>query len=53
MTSKRRQRAHTRGMVLVTALLMLIVVTILALAMFRSFGLDEKIAGTCARSSVP
>jgi type IV pilus assembly protein PilX len=32
-------------MVLVTALLMLIVVTILALAMFRSFGLDEKIAG--------
>jgi type IV pilus assembly protein PilX len=33
------------GMVLVTALLMLIVVTILALAMFRSFGLDEKIAG--------
>jgi type IV pilus assembly protein PilX len=45
MTSKRRQRAHTRGMVLVTALLMLIVVTILALAMFRSFGLDEKIAG--------
>jgi len=49
MTSKRRQRTpipgHTRGMVLVTALLMLIVVTILALAMFRSFGLDEKIAG--------
>jgi type IV pilus assembly protein PilX len=40
-----RQRARARGMVLVTALLMLIVVTILALAMFRSFGLDEKIAG--------
>jgi type IV pilus assembly protein PilX len=34
-----------RGMVLVTALLLLIVVTILAVAMFRSFGLDEKIAG--------
>lgn len=33
------------GMVLVTALLMLIIVTILAVAMFRSFGLDEKIAG--------
>jgi len=32
-------------MVLVTALLMLVVVTILGLAMFRSFGLDEKIAG--------
>jgi len=40
-----RQRARARGMVLVTALLMLIIVTILALAMFRSFGLDEKIAG--------
>ena len=38
-------RRPQRGMVLVTALLMLIVVTILALAMFRSFGLDEKIAG--------
>ncbi len=34
-----------RGIVLVTSLLLLIVVTILALAMFRSFGLDEKIAG--------
>jgi type IV pilus assembly protein PilX len=38
-------RLAERGMVLVTALLMLIVVTILAVAMFRSFGLDEKIAG--------
>lgn len=33
------------GMVLVTALLMLVVVTIIALAMFRSFGVDQKIAG--------
>jgi type IV pilus assembly protein PilX len=33
------------GMVLITALLLLIVVTILAVGMFRSFGLDEKIAG--------
>jgi type IV pilus assembly protein PilX len=38
-------RDRQDGMVLVTALLMLIVVTILAVAMFRSFGLDEKIAG--------
>ena len=38
-------RSRQDGMVLVTALLMLIVVTILAVAMFRSFGLDEKIAG--------
>ena len=34
-----------RGMVLITSLLLLIVVTILALGMFKSFGLDEKIAG--------
>jgi type IV pilus assembly protein PilX len=34
-----------RGMVLITALLLLVVVTILAVGMFRSFGLDEKIAG--------
>jgi type IV pilus assembly protein PilX len=32
-------------MVLVTALLLLVVVTLLAVAMFRSFGLDERIAG--------
>jgi type IV pilus assembly protein PilX len=34
-----------KGMVLITALLLLIVVTILAVGLFRSFGLDEKIAG--------
>jgi len=39
--SIRRQR----GIVLITALLLLIVVTLLAVSMFRSFGLDEKIAG--------
>jgi type IV pilus assembly protein PilX len=38
-------RAREHGMVLVTTLLMLIVVTLIALAMFRSFGLDEKMAG--------
>jgi type IV pilus assembly protein PilX len=32
-------------MVLVTALLLLIVVTLLAVGMFRSFGIDERIAG--------
>lgn len=37
--------ARQCGMILVTALLMLIVVTLLAVSMFRSFGLDEKIAG--------
>lgn len=37
--------SQTRGMVLVTSLLLLVVVTILAVGMFRSFGVDEKIAG--------
>jgi type IV pilus assembly protein PilX len=32
-------------MVLVTSLLLLVVVTIIALSMFRSFGIQEKIAG--------
>lgn len=37
--------SKARGMVLVTSLLLLVVVTILAVGMFRSFGVDEKIAG--------
>jgi type IV pilus assembly protein PilX len=37
--------SQARGMVLVTSLLLLVVVTILAVTMFRSFGVDEKIAG--------
>jgi type IV pilus assembly protein PilX len=39
-----RLRAQ-RGMVLISSLLLLIVVTIIALSMFRSFGIQEKIAG--------
>ncbi len=34
-----------RGIALITSLLMLVVMTLLALSMFRSFGLQEKIAG--------
>jgi type IV pilus assembly protein PilX len=34
-----------RGVVLITSLLLLVVVTIIALSMFRSFGIQEKIAG--------
>jgi type IV pilus assembly protein PilX len=41
----RSANSAQRGMVLITALLLLIVVTILAVGMFRSFGLDERIAG--------
>jgi type IV pilus assembly protein PilX len=36
---------HARGMALISSLLLLLVVTILALSMFRSFGIQEKIAG--------
>ena len=41
------QSAQTaqRGIVLVSSLLLLLVVTIVALSMFRSFGIQEKIAG--------
>jgi len=39
------RRSPQQGMVLITSLLLLIVVTILAVGIFRSFGLDEKIAG--------
>jgi type IV pilus assembly protein PilX len=38
-------RIDQRGVVLVTSLLLLLVVTIMALSMFRSFGIQEKIAG--------
>jgi type IV pilus assembly protein PilX len=38
-------RLSQRGMALVSAMLLLIVMTILAIAMFRTFGTQEKIAG--------
>jgi len=38
-------RAVQHGMVLITSLLLLMVVTIFAISMFRSFGIEEKIAG--------
>jgi type IV pilus assembly protein PilX len=43
--SNRYNRRAQRGMVLIASLLLLVVVTILGLSMFRSFGLEEKIAG--------
>lgn len=43
MTPQARRSA--RGFVLVSSLLLLVVVTILAVGLFRSFGMDEKIAG--------
>jgi type IV pilus assembly protein PilX len=38
-------RAAERGMVLISSLLLLLVVTILAVAIFRNYGMEEKIAG--------
>lgn len=43
--SSSNDKLAQRGMVLVSTLLLLIVVTIIALSMFRSFGIQEKIAG--------
>ncbi len=43
MSARRAQRE--RGIVLVTSLLLLVVITILAVSMFRSLGLEERIAG--------
>lgn len=45
MSGPRRVPTDQHGLVLVSSLLLLLVVTILAVSMFRSFGLDEKIAG--------
>src|ERR1700678_1959627 len=45
ITRHRHPGIRQSGMVLITALLLLIVVTILAVGMFHSFGLDEKIGG--------
>jgi type IV pilus assembly protein PilX len=44
------QRVHSgvpaqRGIVLISAMLLLLVVTIIALSMFRTFGMQEKISG--------
>ena len=40
-----RALARQRGIALVTSLLLLVIITILALSMFRGFGSQEKIAG--------
>jgi type IV pilus assembly protein PilX len=45
ITPTYRVRHLQRGVVLVSSLLLLLVVTIMALSMFRSFGIQEKIAG--------
>ena len=43
--SRLLERTSQRGIVLISSLLLLLVVTIMALSIFRSFGMQEKIAG--------
>jgi type IV pilus assembly protein PilX len=43
--SRLRYPRRERGMALITGLLLLLVVTIIGMSMFRSFGMQEKIAG--------
>jgi type IV pilus assembly protein PilX len=45
MSPRRAGVRSERGVALVTSMLLLLIVTILALSMFRSFGILEKIAG--------
>ena len=45
ITRAHRTRDLQRGVVLVSSLLLLLVVTIMALSMFRSSGMQEKVAG--------
>jgi len=45
MSVVRTRPGKQRGIALVTSLLLLLIITILALSMFRSFGTMEKIAG--------
>jgi type IV pilus assembly protein PilX len=44
-TQRRTTPYAQRGMALITAMLLLIVVTIMALSMFRSYGVEERLAG--------
>ncbi len=43
--SARKVRTGQSGMVLISAILLLLIITILAVSMFRSFGIQERIAG--------
>jgi type IV pilus assembly protein PilX len=45
MSPRRARACSERGMALVSSMLLLLIITILALSMFRSFGTLEKIAG--------
>ena len=45
MSTRTRSPARQRGVALVSSIMLLVIITILALSLFRSFGTQEKIAG--------
>ncbi|MGH8227838.1 MAG: pilus assembly PilX family protein [Steroidobacteraceae bacterium] len=45
MRALRSHRSRQAGLVLISSLLLLLIITIIAVSMFRSFGVQEKIAG--------
>jgi len=45
MITREVRRIEQRGIVLISCMLLLLVVTIIALSMYRSFGIQEKVAG--------
>ena len=45
MSPRRTQACRERGIALVSSMLLLLIITILAVSMFRSFGILERIAG--------
>lgn len=45
MRALRPRRSRQGGLVLISSLLLLLIITIIAVSMFRSFGVQEKIAG--------
>jgi len=53
MKSRCAQAVRERGVALVSSLLLLLIITIIALSMFRSFGSQEKIAGNLREKDRP
>ena len=47
--SARRTRYTQRGVALITSLLLLMIITIIALSMFRGFAIQERVAGNLRR----
>ena len=53
MNPRRAAACSERGIALVSSMLLLLIITILALSMFRSLGTQEKIAGNVREKDRP